>query len=151
MKLKPYVSTPCSDQYRLIDLQQRIADDFSKLVGVDYISSEIFDNVSDKNVNELEMFIALSSCPSFYSRLYWHTIYGPKSRIPVLAADIIKKAEGDEKIKAIRIFAKIASVLGFEHITYQEENNTALKFENITNVKGEQMHINHLSFVLFVL
>ena len=138
MKVKKYVSTPCSAQYRLFDLQSMITDKFSQLVGAENISNEIYDNVSNKNVNEAENFIALSSCPSFYARLYWLAIYGPKTRIPILAADIIKKAKEEDKIKARRIFAKISSVLGFEHITFHGEKNTTLQFEHSINVKGEQ-------------
>ena len=38
-----------------------------------------------------EMFVALNSCPSFYVKLYWKAIYGPKSRIAMLGKPSLKK------------------------------------------------------------
>ena len=59
------------------------------------------------------------SCPSIHERLYWKVMYGPKSRIIMLASNIIKKTNNDFKVKAIQIFSQISHVFGFQHILYQ--------------------------------
>ena len=102
--------------------QEQILDNFEKLsqlIGVKSFNKNE-NNITKSEINiAAEMFLFLNSCPSFFVRLYWNAIYGSKSRIAMLALDIIKKANDDFKIKAIQIFAKISQVLGFQHITYQ--------------------------------
>ena len=102
---------------------------------------EIYRNLSGSNINSAKMFIALNACPSFYVKLYWKTIYGPSSRISMLASNILKKAKGDFKIKALKIFAKMSSVLGFQHISYHHGGNQSVGkdinlIKNIMEVKG---------------
>ena len=113
----------------------------SKLVKVN-----IFDGVNMNLSKEkidfgAKMFIALNSCPSKIVRLYWRVMYGNKSRIALMASNIIKKVNDDLRIKAQKIFARIASVLGFQHITdYLKENqsdSTELR-KNILGVKGNK-------------
>ncbi len=83
-------------------------------------SEEITRNFSKSDIDySAKMFVALWSCPSFYEKLYRQAIYGPKSRIAMLAANILKKSKGDFKLKAQKIFAKISSVLGFQMLEYQ--------------------------------
>ena len=58
-----------------------------------------------------------------------------ESRIEILASNMIKKTEDDRKIKAIQVFEKITSILGFQHISsYNEENGI---IEKRIDVKGE--------------
>ena len=88
------------------------------------------------------MFLALNSCPSFHAKLFWNTFYGTKSRIAMLASNIVKKAEGDELIKAKRIFAKVSSMFGFEHNSYHNEanksfSNTEVLTEHVVDITGE--------------
>ena len=83
--------------------------------------------------------MALNSCPSFYERLYQKAIYGPKSRIGMLASNIIKKAKGDFKIRTQKIFAKISSVLGFKHIFPRQEGNEHIVWtKNMFGIKGKR-------------
>ena len=103
---------------------------------------EIYRNSSGSNINSAKMFIALNACPSFYVKLYWKTIYGPSSRISMLASNILKKAKGDFKIKALKIFAKMSSVLGFQHISYHHRGNRSIASnidlsKNILDIKGD--------------
>ena len=88
-----------------------------------------------------EMFMALNSCPTFYVKLYWKAIYGKESRIAKFASNIMRKAKDDFKIRAQKIFAKISSVIGFQHISYQHEGNrsNAMKIDLSKNmdVKGD--------------
>ena len=94
--------------------EEKILDNFEKLSQLIMvnISDEIDGNITKSDLNaSAEMFLNLNSCPSNLVRLYWKAIYGPKSRIAMLASNIIKKADKDFKTKAIKIFAKISQVL----------------------------------------
>ena len=104
--------------------------------------NEINRNLSRSDINSAaEMFIALNSCPSFYVKLYWKLIYGNESRVAKFASNIIRKAEDGFKAKAQKIFAKISSVIGFQHISYHHEGNrsNAMKIDWSKNmdVKGD--------------
>ena len=90
------------------------------------------------------MFFAMNSCPSPIVRLYWRVMYGDKSRITLMASNIIKKVQDDLRIKARKIFGRITSVLGFQHITDYPKGNqsdftiiTELR-KNILGVKGNK-------------
>ena len=103
---------------------------------------EISRNSSKDEINfGAEMFMALNSCPTFYVKLYRKVIYGNESRIAQFASNIIRKAEDGFKVKALKIFAKISSVIGFQHISYYHEGNIsiAMNFELNKNmdVKGD--------------
>ena len=80
--------------------RQNISDNFEKisqLIGVKSSEDETR-NLSKSVINiGVEMFFALNSCPSFYVRLYWKAIYGPETRIALLASNIIKKVNNDFK------------------------------------------------------
>ena len=101
------------------------------------ITEEVDWNLSNNELHTwAEMFFKMNSCPSFYVKLYSKVIYGSKSRIPMLASNIIKRANLDFNIKAIKIFSKISSILGFQYISlYNEEKKSFEK--NIVNVNGE--------------
>ena len=116
-------------------------DILSQMIGVE--SSEVTNRIfskSDINV-AVEMFMNLNACPSFYVRLYWKVIFGPKSRMVMLASNILKKSNDGFKPKALNIFAKISSVLGFQHISYQPDENSEIKLtKNVLKVEGEILH-----------
>ena len=98
----------------------------SKMVEDTRNFNEINRNLSRSDINSAaEMFIALNSCPSFYVKLYWKVIYVNESRTTKFASNIIRKANDGFKVKAQKIFAKISSVIGFQHITYHHEGNTS--------------------------
>ena len=85
--------------------------------------------------------MALNSCPSFYVKLYWKAIYGNESRMANFAANIIRKAEEGFKVRAQKIFAKISSILGFQHISYLHEENRSITMniefsKNMLDIKG---------------
>ena len=116
-------------------------DKLSKIIG-DQNFDETNRNLSKKDINlGAEFFIALNSCPSMYEKLYWKAIYGNKSRIAKFASNIIRKAKDGFKVRAQKIFAKISSVIGFQHISYRHEGNrsTAMNIElskNMLDIKG---------------
>ena len=109
----------------------------SQLIGAYNVSYEEAESVSNDSITTgAEMFFALNSCPSDLLKLYWKTIYGPQSRTAILASNIVKKEKKDRKIKAIKMFAKIASMLRFQHISYYHHVSTG-RFEKRLNVEGK--------------
>ena len=78
------------------------------------------ENISDKVNDEFsksstkpfyEMFLALTEPPSYFERLYSKTIYGPQSRLILLASNIVNKSPKKFKLKAKHIFKKIFSII----------------------------------------
>ena len=113
-------------------------DDFARFVGVQNILDKVNGSLSKSTLNNgAEMFQFLYSCPSFYVRLYLKTFYENKTSttLTMLASKIIRKANGDFKDKAVKIFAKVASVLGFQFISHYNKDNRRLE-RNISNIKG---------------
>ena len=116
----------------------------SQVVGVS-ISDKIDNNFSKSDISEsAKQFFALNSCPSFFVKLYWKAIYGPKERMAMLTSNILKKAKGDLKEVALKIFAKVSSVLGFQSLSYHHEVNDTVKrniklIKNIFDIKGEKL------------
>ena len=105
-------------------------ENLSKMVG-GKSSHEINRNLSRSDINSAaEMFVALNSCLTFYVKLYWQLIYGNESRMTKFASNIIRKTEDGFKVKAQKIFAKISSVIGFQHISYHHEGNTSIAINN---------------------
>ena len=81
-------------------------------------SEDIKHNFSKSDLDEAaKFFFALNACPSFYEKLYSKVIYGHDSRMSMLASNILKNAKGNFKGKALKIFEKIISVLGFQYIS----------------------------------
>ena len=109
----------------------------SQMIGVNS-SEEINQNFSKGDINDAaEMFLALISCPlSFFEELYLKAVTGPKSKIALLTSNIIKKTKSNEKIDALKIFAKISSVLGFSYQLTEKERDLEYT-RNIFDVKGE--------------
>ena len=96
-------------------------------------SDQVRQNVSQNDLQVgAEMFVTLFSCPSLYEKLYWKAIYGPKSRNALLASNIVKRANYDFKTKAIQLFEKISSVLGFQDISNNHMGN-----KNIVDIEGD--------------
>ena len=103
-------------------------------------ANEVLEDMEyNRKINEAaKMFFALNSCTSFVEKLYMKVIYGPDSKISMLASNILKKAKGDFKVKALKIFRKIISILGFQHISYNHGENKSVELNrNIFDVKGK--------------
>ena len=117
-------------------------ENLSQMVGVQS-PQEISKNLSRSDIDfGAQMFFTLNSCPSFYQKLYWKAIYGGESRIAKFASNIIRKAKDNFKVKAKKIFAKITSDLGFQHISYYYEKNKGMGtnvelIKNVSDIKGE--------------
>ena len=61
----------------------------------------------------------------------------------MLTSNIIKKAKGEFKKVALNIFAKMSSVLGFQHLSFQQNGNKSVErnmelTKNILSIKGEK-------------
>ena len=108
------------------------------MIGVYNVSNKKLGNLTKDSINAgAEMFLELNLCPSdiFVYNLYWTIIYGPESKMAILASNIVKKAKDDRIIIAIKMFTKITSMLGFQYISYHQEGNGS--FEKNIDVKGE--------------
>ena len=89
----------------------------------------------------LEMFSALSEISSYFERLYSRTIYGPQSRLIMLASNIVKKSPENFKLKAKQIYSNIASIIFWK---YHDE-----KFKNGTNTSFSKGKLNEMQFFIF--
>ena len=105
-------------------------------------------NISKNELNEAaKMYFTLNACPSFFEKLYAKMIYGPDSRISIIASNIVKKEKGYFKVKALKIFEKIISVLGFQHISYHHGDSKRKNklIRNFLDVKG--MRTSFLKYI----
>ena len=136
-----YINIGCEKSF--IPLQNILSnfEHLSQMVGV--ISfQQIKRNLSSSDMDfSAKMFFALNSCPTFYVKLYWKAIYGGDSRIVKFTSNIIRKAKDDFKERAQKIFAKISSLLGFQHISYRYEGNKSTQMniklnKNILDIEG---------------
>ena len=109
-------------------------------VGAQNISDQVNVNMSKEILQAgADMFLTLNSCPSYFLKLYSKVIYGPKSIIPILASNIIKKSKNNSKMKAKKMFSKISSVLQFQHLIFQHDKNdeNLVLRKDILHVKGK--------------
>ena len=100
-------------------------------------------NISNEELDKAaRMFISLFSCPSFYEKVYWNAIFGQKSKMIMLASNILKRAKGGFRIKALKMFSKITSVLKFKHISYHHEEienaERKIDLKKVMDVKGDK-------------
>ena len=129
----------------------------SKMVGDKIFSHEINKNLSRSDINSAaDMFMALNSCPSFYEKLYWKAIYGNESRMAKFASNIIRKAKDGFKARAQKIFAKISSVIGFQHISYHHEGNRSIAMniemsKDMLDIKGLKYLSCFISKLIFLI
>ena len=82
------------------------------MFGIKQISDEVNEEFSKTTKKSLhKMFYALIEQPSHFEKLYRKAIYGPKSRLIMLASNIRKESPNNFKLKAKKIFSKITSVI----------------------------------------
>ena len=123
------INLPCEEKFIPFSFISYHFDKLSQMVRkVNFY--EISRNSSKDDINfGAEMFMNLNSCPTFFVKLYWKAIYGNESRIAKFASNIIRKAKDGFKVKAQKIFARISSVLGFQHISLHHKRSNALNIE----------------------
>ena len=128
------IGLPCEKKFIP---EPNIISNFEKLSHLAQVKNpdQINFNLSKSDINVgAEMFMFLNGCPTSDVRLYWKVIYGKQAaRTAALASNIIQKGKQDFKIKAVKIFAKICSVLGFQHIGFSQNDSLTKK---IVHVQG---------------
>ena len=104
-------------------------ENFSNLLGMKSISDEVNEELSKSKTKLFgEMFLTLTEPPSFFERLYNKTIYGPQSRLIMLASNIVNKSPENFKLKAKKIYSKIASIIFKKYHNESFENRTDIPF-----------------------
>ena len=88
-----------------------------------------------------EMFLTLTEPPSYFERLYNKTIYGPQSRLIMLASNIVNKSPKNFQLKAKKIFSKIASIISDKYHDEKSKNGTHTSF-----IKGK---LNEMQILYF--
>ena len=151
--LKKNVDLKCDNNFVPQENITKNVDKLSQLIGVK--SVEIANgNYSKNDINAAgKMFLYLNACPSFHVRLFQKVIYGRKSRIAMLASNIMKKSNDDFKIKAIKIMAKIFQLFGFQYITNYFKENESFRKNIVLNINDKnkqllQTLINHPVHIL---
>ena len=105
----------------------------SHFLGNKNISEEVNDKVlKNAKISLDQMYFAVIECPADFVRLYKKAIFGPQSRMMMLAQNIVKKARKNFQVKAKTIFQKINSTI-FE--TFY--NQSVEKREDILSLQGE--------------
>ena len=101
-----------------------------------------------------KMFSSLNSCPSFYEKLYFKIIFGSKtqSMIARSALNIAKEAKEFQQ-KALQIFSKFTSFLGYENIQYDNDSSVfntvfSTNIPPAKNIKLLQQATNHPVHIL---
>ena len=122
-------------------------ENLSHMLGVLNVTDEVKEKLSKNYTNSLtKMFITLSTPTTDLETLYRKTIYGPKSRLIMLASNIVKKSENNLRFKAKHIFSKIYSVI-FE----KYHNKSNVNRDDVSSIEGKQSPYryfhNHLKFV----
>ena len=88
------------------------------------ISDDVNEDYSKSSMkSSYKMFLTLIE-PPFFERLYSETIYGPQSRLIMLASKIVNKSPNYFQLKAKKIFSKMTSLIFKKyHFEIEIENN----------------------------
>ena len=105
----------------------------SQFLGIKNVSDKVNGELTTPNTKSLdEIFSALFERSSYFERLYSRTIYGSKSRLILLASNIVKESPENFKLKANNINSKIASII------FKKNHNESFKNrEDISTLKGK--------------
>ena len=84
LRFKRFKRAPDAKQEKCISCD---VENFSNLLGMKNISDEVNEELSKSKTKLFgEMFLTLTEPPSYFERLYNKTIYGPQSRLIMLAS-----------------------------------------------------------------
>ena len=127
---------------------RRLSDYLNISDSVEHEHEQIDKNLSKEAINSLgEMFISLNSCMDPRILIFLRrTIYGHQQKIPKIFLNFIKTAPKYFRTKGKKIFAKVVSMLKFQHIELEDGNHgdgvDDLVFtKNIVGVKGKNLLI----------
>ena len=135
------INLTCYSNFIPLENIARNIENLSQLVA-DKSSQKTNRKLSESDINfGAKMFFTLNSCPSFYVKLYWKTIYGSEVGMAKFASNIIRKSKDGFKVRAQKIFAKISSVIGFHHISFHHDENRSNAINNdlhkkMSDIKG---------------
>ena len=109
-------------------------DKVSHFLKMKNISEKVNEDFSKTTAKSLDtMFLALTEpMPSYFEILYNKTIYGPQSRLIMLASNIVNKSPENFKLQAKKIYSKIASIVFKKYHNESLENS-----KYISIVKGK--------------
>ena len=135
------VDIPCSGDLVMDKDIKKNNENFAKLLQISNISEYSVINLTESDIQTGgEMFVALNVCPSFHLRLYKKAITGDPSRIGMLSVSILKKAPQNFKLKAMKIYEKIISVLGYRYINVVDDKAFRKLQTNLSHVKAEDFN-----------
>ena len=105
----------------------------SQILGIKNISDEVNGETTKPTIKPLdEMFFSLWEVSSYYEQLYSRTVYGPQSRLIMLASNIVKESPENFKLKAKKIYSKIASIIFKKY-----HNESFMNRKDISTLKGQ--------------
>ena len=105
----------------------------SQILGIKNISDEVNGETTKPTIKSLdEMFFSLFEVSSYYEQLYSRTVYGPQSRLIMLASNIVKESPENFKLKAKKIYSKIASIIFKKY-----HNESFMNRKDISTLKGQ--------------
>ena len=111
----------------------RNIEQLSQFLGMKNISDEVNGEFSKPTIKSLdEMFFSLFEVSSYYEQLYSRTVYGPQSRLIMLASNIVKESPENFKLKAKKIYSKIASIIFKKY-----HNESFMNRKDISTLKGQ--------------
>ena len=127
LRFKRFKRAPDAKQEKCISCD---VENFSNLLRMRSISDERNEELSKSKTKLFgEMFLTLTEPPSYFERLYNKTIYdGPQSRLIMLASNIVNKSPENFKLKAKKIFSKIASIISDKYHDEKSKNETHTSF-----------------------
>ena len=101
----------------------------SHLLKTKNISDKVNEEFLKSNTKSLdEMFLALTEPPSYFEKLYYKTIYGPQTRLILLASNIVNKSPTKFRLRAKRIFTKITSIVLKKYQDESHRDRTDISF-----------------------
>ena len=149
LRFKRFKRAPDAKQEKCISCD---VENFSNLLGMRGISDEVNKELSKSKTKLFgEMFLTLTEPPSFFERLYNKTIYGPQSRLIMLASNIVNKSPENFKLNAKKIYSKIASTISEKYHDEKSKNRDkqVLHPVHIMNTNGEFSRSSFIPFCSF--
>ena len=130
LRFKRFKKTPYAHHEKRLSCD---VEKLSHLLGMRNISEKVNEELSKSTTKLLDkMFLTLTEPPSYFERLYHKTIYGPQSRLIMLASNIVNKSPENFKLKAKKIYSKIASIIFKKY-----HNESFKKRKDISTLEGK--------------
>ena len=126
--------TPIESQKDCKSIKCKI-EKLSLFVQMKNISDDVNEDYSKSSMkSSYKMFLTLIE-PPYFERLYSETIYGPQSRLIMLASKIVNKSPNYFQLKAKKIFSKMTSLIFKKYHFEKEIENNFLTLKGKDNQK----------------